>query len=373
MDKKYDCFISHASEDKEDFVRPLVKELQKHGLEVWYDEFELRWGNSIRKTIDKGLSDSTCGIVVLSHNFFNKNWPQTELDALYTIKDSRGQDLIIPIWHNITKEEVTKYSSIIASLFAGKSTEDMKIIVDNIQKIVNELKKNINSEGELSNHKNIDIDKKHMYMEYIIKPWCEMIDINNWDVWTSHMLSSGQPQLSAKMMEQLNKTREWLLSRVWTNGYEELTKSFKNFRNVLEDLCRTFSKRAKNDYGNFLFEKFYKYSDNEEEMHKQFEFEVYLVEDLVLELTRAANYICEQIRKYVEPSFRLKEGHLLITYGPLMDLSFKTRSVSYDKSSEKFLYTGLEEFKKTRETRDFHMGAGTDIADPKFLKWYNNY
>ena len=372
MDKKYDCFISNASEDKDDFVKPLVEALQKLGLKVWYDEFELRWGNSLRKTIDKGLVNSTCGVVVLSHNFFNKDWPQTELDALHTIKDYRGQDLIIPIWHNITKKEVAEYSPIIASLFAGKSTENVEVICKNIFKIVNALKRDVNSEEQLSNNVDTETDKQHIY-EYIIKPWCEMVDLDNWNVWTSHLLSSGQPSLSIEMTEQLNKTREWLLSRVWSHKYEELSESFINFRNVLEDLCKIFLKRARNYYGEFLFEKFYKDSENEDKMNKQFEFEVYLVEDLVLELTRAANYVCEKIREYILPSFRLKEGYLLVTSGPYIDLSFKTRSVSYDKSSENFLYPGLEEFKKIRETRDLHMGEGTDIEDPKFLKWYNNY
>lgn len=36
-----DLFISHASEDKEELVRPLAAELMKYGVDIWYDEFEL--------------------------------------------------------------------------------------------------------------------------------------------------------------------------------------------------------------------------------------------------------------------------------------------------------------------------------------------
>jgi hypothetical protein len=37
--KKYDAFICHASEDKDNFVRPLVNFLTDLGADIWYDEF----------------------------------------------------------------------------------------------------------------------------------------------------------------------------------------------------------------------------------------------------------------------------------------------------------------------------------------------
>lgn len=72
-DELYDVFICHASEDKEEFVKPLVRELNRQGLWVWYDEFELEIGDSLRRSIDQGLSGSHCGIVVLSESFFGKS------------------------------------------------------------------------------------------------------------------------------------------------------------------------------------------------------------------------------------------------------------------------------------------------------------
>ncbi|MEX1028877.1 MAG: toll/interleukin-1 receptor domain-containing protein, partial [Paenibacillaceae bacterium] len=63
-------FISHASEDKKGFVRPLAKKLKEAHVEVWYDEFSLMPGDSLRRSIDKGLTQSRFGIVVLSDAFF---------------------------------------------------------------------------------------------------------------------------------------------------------------------------------------------------------------------------------------------------------------------------------------------------------------
>lgn len=82
---EYDVFICHASEDKDSFVRPLSKELSSRGLRVWYDEFSLKLGDSLRRSIELGLTKSHFGIVVLSLAFFSKEWPQKELDGLIAL------------------------------------------------------------------------------------------------------------------------------------------------------------------------------------------------------------------------------------------------------------------------------------------------
>lgn len=79
---QYDVFISHASEDKDLFVRPFAEYLKSQGVKVWYDEFSLAWGDSLRKKIDKGLANSRFGIVVISKNFIKKQWTEYELNGL---------------------------------------------------------------------------------------------------------------------------------------------------------------------------------------------------------------------------------------------------------------------------------------------------
>jgi hypothetical protein len=113
----YDVFVSHASEDKDDFVRDFVKCLQQQGIKVWYDEFTLRVGDSLRRSIDNGLKNSRYGIVVLSEAFFSKEWPQRELDGLFA-REINGEKVILPIWHKISKNEVLKFSPIIADMLA---------------------------------------------------------------------------------------------------------------------------------------------------------------------------------------------------------------------------------------------------------------
>jgi len=121
----YDAFIAHASEDKEDFVRPLANVLTKIGFKIWYDEFELKVGDSLRQSIDKGLANSRYAIVVLSKAFFSKNWPQYELNGLVA-REIDGKKVILPIWHNIKKREVLKYSPPLADKVA-LSTNKMSV------------------------------------------------------------------------------------------------------------------------------------------------------------------------------------------------------------------------------------------------------
>jgi hypothetical protein len=115
--QEYDLFVSHATEDKEGIVRALVTALQSRDVKVWYDEFELRVGDSLRRKIDIGLSRSRFGLVVLSHAFFAKNWPQYELDGLVAM-EMAGRQRILPVWHEVTKDEVLGYSPSLADKVA---------------------------------------------------------------------------------------------------------------------------------------------------------------------------------------------------------------------------------------------------------------
>jgi len=81
--KKFDVFICHASEDKA-FVEKLAEELRVAGIEVWYDDFQLGWGDDLRPAIDNGLKNSLYGLVVLSKSFLaKKKWTEYELNGLF--------------------------------------------------------------------------------------------------------------------------------------------------------------------------------------------------------------------------------------------------------------------------------------------------
>ena len=136
-ERKYDVFISHASEDKDDFVRLLAQALVEEGLSVWYDEFELSIGDSLRRKIDSGLAQSSFGVVVLSPSFFQKNWTQYELDGL-TVRQMAGEDVILPIWHRLTHDEILNKAPSLAGIYSLNSWDySSEQIASEIAKKVN--------------------------------------------------------------------------------------------------------------------------------------------------------------------------------------------------------------------------------------------
>jgi hypothetical protein len=120
--REFDVFISHASEDKDDVVRPLAAALRALGLDVWFDEFELKIGDSLRRSIDSGIARSKFGIVVLSPPFFAKGWPQYELDGLVTMAVS-GAQVLLPLWHGVSKDEVVRQSPSLADKVALRTSD----------------------------------------------------------------------------------------------------------------------------------------------------------------------------------------------------------------------------------------------------------
>ena len=132
--KLYDVFICHASEDKDDFVRPLAEALRSYHLEVWYDEFALEVGDSLREAIDRGLATTRYGIVVLSPNFFGKRWPQRELNGLVARETGENRAMILPVWHRVERDEVLAFSPPLADLCAAVSASGISTVVTQLLK-----------------------------------------------------------------------------------------------------------------------------------------------------------------------------------------------------------------------------------------------
>src|SRR6266851_5421823 len=118
--KKWDVFIAHASEDKDSFVRPLAVSLNRLGAKVWYDEFSLRPGDSLSRSIDHGLANSHFGAVVISPNFIGKAWPERELSGLVSREIDQGR-VIIPIWHGVARKQVLDFSPTLADKLAVRT------------------------------------------------------------------------------------------------------------------------------------------------------------------------------------------------------------------------------------------------------------
>ncbi|HEY6551314.1 MAG TPA: toll/interleukin-1 receptor domain-containing protein [Solirubrobacterales bacterium] len=129
-----DIFISYASEDRDALARPLAEQLRNRGWSVWFDEFELVMGDSLRKSIDRGLAEAKFGLVILSPDFFAKQWPQRELDGLTTREQNNASKIILPVWHRVSATDVTKFSPPLADKRAVSSEKGVTAVVDEIER-----------------------------------------------------------------------------------------------------------------------------------------------------------------------------------------------------------------------------------------------
>ena len=205
------------------------------------------------------------------------------------------------------------------------------------------------------------------YAAYV-EEWQRLAHVQEWDGWSSWLLSNGQPIIYKDIDSDLLKLRSWLLNRIWPGRYPKLEAAFKNFRYVLIDLQDTFHKHCEPIWSDALTtKKFYKngdYDDFDSEKYAllslKFEHHVDLVEDLTLELTRAANLVCDEIRSHLIPNYRINEGHLFILTGPDASLHWKQGVVAYsdEERASSPPYPGLKAFMSARTDRDLNFGQG---------------
>ncbi|RXM53404.1 MULTISPECIES: toll/interleukin-1 receptor domain-containing protein [unclassified Chryseobacterium] len=134
--KEYDFFISHASEDKEIFVRPLAEELIKLGFNVWYDELTLKIGDSLFEEISDGIKKSNYGLVIVSENFLKKEWTKKELNGLISKEIFTKEKTILPVWLNISYNEIYSLSPILADKLSIQVTDnEIDKVIEKILKL----------------------------------------------------------------------------------------------------------------------------------------------------------------------------------------------------------------------------------------------
>ena len=229
-------------------------------------------------------------------------------------------------------------------------------------------------ESLITNSRKIKDDE--LYATYIEK-FISLTDLHNWNNWTSWIL--GSTEIFPKtQFDSLKTLPDYIISRLWPEGYDSLRTSLINFKNVVNDLMRVFNEYLDVRADGYCIEKFYHdyypdkclrsgrvYSmENENLAFQRYEYHIALVDDLILELTRAANYVCDQIRIHIFEGFRMEEGALLVTRADF--LSAKTYRVEY-RGAERIgsPYPGLRTFMAQRESRDMHFGKG--IEESYFL------
>ena len=124
--RKYDVFLSHASADKISYVEDLKQTLDILGIDVFYDKDTIEWGDEWKKKIYEGLEKSEFAIIVISQNFFGRDWTELELQNLLNRQNAEGQKLILPILHGVTPDQLKEKYPAVADIQAIDSSNYSK-------------------------------------------------------------------------------------------------------------------------------------------------------------------------------------------------------------------------------------------------------
>jgi hypothetical protein len=130
---EYDIFLSYANEDKETIIQPIMHEFWKHGVfSIWFDEISIQPSSSVSKSIGKGILNSRYILVAITPNYLKKYWTDEELHTAISLKKT-----IVPIWGDVSQEEVSRFSPLIADKAALSFSDGLDYVVERIVEILN--------------------------------------------------------------------------------------------------------------------------------------------------------------------------------------------------------------------------------------------
>jgi hypothetical protein len=124
--KAYDLFLSHANADKLSYVNDLYVAFSKLGIKIFYDKEELSWGDNWKEIILNGTAQSEFAVIVISQNFFGREWTERELNEFLNRQNASGQKIILPLLYNITFPELQDKYPALADIQAIQSEDKSK-------------------------------------------------------------------------------------------------------------------------------------------------------------------------------------------------------------------------------------------------------
>lgn len=119
----YDVFVSHANKDKIGYVNELKASLDKLGVSVFYDKDTLEWGDNWKDKILEGVEKAEFAIIVISENFFGREWTEIELTEFLSRQNRNGQKIILPILHGISVAQIQEKYPAVAEIQALDSSK----------------------------------------------------------------------------------------------------------------------------------------------------------------------------------------------------------------------------------------------------------
>jgi len=179
-------------------------------------------------------------------------------------------------------------------------------------------------------------EEDEVYSGYIDKIMY-LANVESWYEWTSRLLGYSS-ELSIDNYKSLTEIHKYINSRVWFKRHLDLKNSILNFNNILSNLIYAFDLHSIPMNKMYVTERFYKSPylsvEVENSKLKLYNYHIFLIADLTLELTRAMNYIFEKVRKSLFKSFRIQEGNLLVDIRRDRNSGFSHDTVLYNEEEK---------------------------------------
>jgi hypothetical protein len=178
---------------------------------------------------------------------------------------------------------------------------------------------------------------------------CKM---GQWNAWTGWALASD-PTWQKQMPEQISKFRGKVVAAIWPNGFEELKRATITLSIFLHQAAEVFLEHSKKQDDTLHSIRFYQ-NDGQFNPHYDEDLARYnewidRCHEKLRDATKAANWFGEIVRRDVNPMFFAIEGKFLITEGPFMDASFRTRLLEFtEKEKANFPAIFLDQMKKDK-------------------------
>jgi len=133
MRKKFDLFICHASEDKASVASPIVRLCKDEGINIWIDYEMMGWGDDLMTFINYGIANSRFGLMIVSDNFLEKNWPRNELRAFMRKQFDSGRTIILPLLVGVEREKFLDEFALLGNPICETWMGDARDIVNKVK------------------------------------------------------------------------------------------------------------------------------------------------------------------------------------------------------------------------------------------------
>ena len=99
-----------------EYVDTLYASLNQLGIRIIYDKEVLEWGDKWKDRILEGVAKSEFAIIVVSDNFFGREWTEKELSEFLNRQDSEGEKLVLPLLYNILPQAMTSHYATLSDI-----------------------------------------------------------------------------------------------------------------------------------------------------------------------------------------------------------------------------------------------------------------